>query len=130
VLRAATVTERPGPSRLLTQVAEAESPTQLEGWTGVSTGRIVGAVKAFVEVDTRHTGVGQTIESINKDIALETLLSSGSPRTTGILNTAIANETNVYTAAELMRALSMFPVRSLPPRVTNALRDDPASQRI
>jgi HEAT repeat protein len=125
VLRAATVTGRPSPSRLLTQVAEAESPAQLEGWTGVSLGRVVGAVKSFVEVDTRHAGVGQTIESVNKDIALETLLSSGSPRTTDILTTAIANETNVYTTAELMRALSMFPVRSLPPRVTNALRDEP-----
>lgn len=125
VLRAATGTEGRGPSRLLTQVAEAESPMQLRGWIDAPITKIVGAVRPFVEADTGNTGVGQTIESVNKDIALETLLSSGSPRTTSILGTAIANETNVYTTAELMRALSMFPLSGLPSRVTNALRDEP-----
>lgn len=124
VLRAATVTPERGPSRLLTQVAEAESPMQLRGWVGAPSAKLVDAVKKFVEVDTGNTGVGQTSESLNKDRALEALLSSGSPRTTGILGAAIANETNVYTTAELMRALAMFPLSGLPPRVADALRDE------
>ena len=124
VLRAATVTPDRGPSRLLAQVAEAESPMQLRGWIGAPISNLVNSVRRFVEIDTGNTGVGQTIESVNKDIALEALLSSGSPRTTAVLVTAIANETNVYTTAELMRALSMFPLSGLPPRVTNVLRDE------
>lgn len=124
VLRAATVTPERGPSRLLTQVAEAESPMQLRGWVGAPTAKLVDAVRMFVEVDTGNTGVGETSESLKKEMALEALLSSGSPRTTRILGAAIANETNVYTTAELMRALSMFPLSGLPPRVTDALRDE------
>jgi HEAT repeat protein len=124
VLRGATVTPDRGPSRLLAQVAEAESPMQLRGWIGAPISSLVNSVRRFVEVDTGNTGVGQTVESLNKDIALEALLSSGSPRTTVVLATAIANETNVYTTAELMRALSMFPLSGLPPRVTNVLRDE------
>jgi len=97
---------------------------QLRGWIGSPVGKIVGAVRAYVEVDTGNTGVGQTIESVNKDIALEALLSSGSPRTTDILDRAITNETSAYTSAELIRALSMFPLIGLPSRVTNALQDE------
>lgn len=123
VLRAATTPGR-GPSRLLTQVAEAESPMQLRGWVGAPVGKLVSAVRRFVESDTGNTGVGQTSESLNKDIALEALLSSGSPRTTEVVGTAIASETNVYMTAELMRALAMFPLSGLPPRVTDALRDE------
>jgi hypothetical protein len=125
VLKAATVTaDSPGPSRLLTQVAEAESPMQLRGWIGAPIAKIVGVVRTSVETDTRNTGVGQTSESVAKDIAIETLLCSGSIQTLGILNHAIINETNVYTTAELMRSLSMFPLSSLPPRVTSVLRDE------
>lgn len=124
VLRAATVTTEHGPSRLLAQVAEAESPMQLRGWVGAPKSRLVDAVRKFVEVDTGNTGVGQTSESLNKDRALEALLSSGSPRTTGVLVTGIDNETNVYTTAELMRALAMFPLGELPSRVVAALRDE------
>lgn len=124
VLRVATATDGRGPSRLLTQVAEAESPAQLRGWIGAPTAKLVSAVRSFVETDTGNSGVGQTIESVNKGIAVETLLSSGSSRIAHILGTAIANETNVYATAELMRALAMFPLSGLPPRVADALRDE------
>lgn len=125
LLQAVTATPERGPSRLLTQVAEAESPIQLRGWIGAPIAKVVSSVRTFVEVDTGNTaGVGQTIESLNKDIALEALLSSGSPQTTKILGAAIANESNVYTTAELMRSLSIFPLSGLPARVTDALRDE------
>jgi len=126
LLRAAIVSEDSrGPLRLLTQVTEAESPIQLQGWIGAPVGRIASVVGTFVEVDTANSGVGQTTESVNKDIALETLLCSGSRRTSDILAKAIVNETNIYTTAELMRALSVLPLKSVPPRVTNALKDEP-----
>lgn len=123
MLRAAVTAGR-GPTGLLTQVAEAESPMQLRGWVGAPVGKLVSSVRRFVESDTGNTGVGQTSESLNKNIALEALLSSGSPRTTEIVGIAIANETNVYMTAELMRALAMFPLSELPPRVTKALREE------
>jgi HEAT repeat protein len=122
LLRAAAAAPERGPSRLLTQVAEAESPMQLRGWIGAPTAKVVSAVRRFVEVDTGNTGVGQTLESVNKDIALEALLSSGSTLVTRILGTAIARETSVYATAELMRTLAIFPAVDLPPKVVDALR--------
>jgi hypothetical protein len=105
----------------LRQVVEAASPTQLEGWGAALTSGIGAALRRLIETDTGQKSVGQTAESLQKEIAIDALLCSGDPDTVPILGAAINEESNAYVCAEIMRSLAMLPLQDLPTKVDDLL---------
>jgi hypothetical protein len=105
------------------RLAECLRPQHLDGWTQLNNIAALSTLRADVAQDTHSgTSLAQTIEMARKEAAWETLLLWGRASNRNVFSSAIAEESNPFVRARMLRQLSSFRLDPLPPFVEELIR--------